>query len=104
MNVLVETAEGIASMCGDVIYDINDQLVAQYHQVGERDPALTGNHGTTKRAEKGGVKKLLNQSRFILPAHDRPAAVEHGQVIGRLHDAIPGPIIDALPRRAWAPF
>jgi glyoxylase-like metal-dependent hydrolase (beta-lactamase superfamily II) len=27
MNVHVETAEGLATICGDVIYDFNDQIV-----------------------------------------------------------------------------
>jgi hypothetical protein len=27
MNVHVETAEGRATICGDVIYDFNDQIV-----------------------------------------------------------------------------
>src|SRR5262249_25360302 len=33
MNVLVETAEGIACLCGDVIYDVQDQLVDPFHEV-----------------------------------------------------------------------
>ena len=72
MNVLVNTAEGRACICGDVIYDINDQLATPMWQVGEMEPAYTGNHGTTKRGEKGGMKRVMSGNRFVLPAHDRP--------------------------------
>ncbi|MFY9349022.1 MAG: N-acyl homoserine lactonase family protein [Sphingobium sp.] len=101
MNILVETAEGIANICGDVIYDINDQVVEPLYQVNASEPATTGNHGCTKREEKGAIKKVLNSCRFVLPMHDRPAVVDGGQVIGRLHDQVPGPIIGALPKRQW---
>ena len=30
------------------------------------------------------IKKLLANARFLLPVHDRPAKVEHGQIVGRL--------------------
>jgi hypothetical protein len=31
MNVHVETAEGRATICGDVIYDFKDQIVEPFH-------------------------------------------------------------------------
>ena len=52
MNVHVHTAEGVATICGDVIYDINDQIVEPFRQNNDGEPQTTGNHGTTKRAEK----------------------------------------------------
>ncbi|HVA39905.1 MAG TPA: N-acyl homoserine lactonase family protein, partial [Candidatus Binataceae bacterium] len=57
MNILVDTAEGRACICGDIIYDVNDQLVTPMWQVGEMEPTVTGNQGVTKRAEKAGIKK-----------------------------------------------
>jgi glyoxylase-like metal-dependent hydrolase (beta-lactamase superfamily II) len=33
MNVHVETAEGIATICGDVIYDFQDQIIDPYHVI-----------------------------------------------------------------------
>ena len=101
MNVLVETSQGIANICGDVVYDVHDQLIEPMFQVLESEPATTGNHGTTKRAEKAAIKKALNSCTFLLPVHDRPALIENGQVIGRLHDTVPGPIIQSLPKRKW---
>jgi glyoxylase-like metal-dependent hydrolase (beta-lactamase superfamily II) len=103
MNVLVETAEGIACICGDVIYDINDQIIAPWYQVGDYEPATTGNQGTSKRQEKVAIKKAMNSGTFVLPVHDYPAKVAYGKVVGRLVDSVPGPVIpnDAVPPRNW---
>ncbi len=103
MNIHVHTAEGIATICGDVLYDINDQLVEPFREIHDAEPRTTGNHGTSKRAEKAAIKKLVNSSRFLLPVHDRPCRIEGGQVVGRLHDQVPGPIVQSLPRRNWFP-
>jgi glyoxylase-like metal-dependent hydrolase (beta-lactamase superfamily II) len=103
MNVHVHTAEGVATICGDVIYDFNDQIVEPFHELHCFEPRVTGNHGTTKRQEKGAIKKLLSSSRFLLPVHDRPAKIEVGQIVGRLHDQVPGPVVQSLPKRNWFP-
>jgi glyoxylase-like metal-dependent hydrolase (beta-lactamase superfamily II) len=94
MNVLVDTDEGTACICGDVIYDVVNQLINPFHQIMHMDPAVTGNQGTSKRQEKGAIRKAVNSGRFVVPLHDRPAVIEHGRVIGRLFDSIPGKIID----------
>ena len=103
MNVHVHTAEGVATICGDVIYDINDQIVEPFRQNNDAEPQTTGNHGMTKRAEKGAIKKVLANARFILPVHDRPARVEGGVVVARMQDSVPGPITQTLPKRNWFP-
>jgi glyoxylase-like metal-dependent hydrolase (beta-lactamase superfamily II) len=103
MNVHVETAEGRATICGDVIYDFNDQIVNPLHEIHDHEPRVTGNHGTTKRQEKAAIKKLLNGSRFLLPIHDKPAKIEADQVVGRLDMQVPGPITQSVPRRNWFP-
>ena len=55
MNVLVETAEGTACICGDVIYDIQNQIVEPIYQLLEFEPQPTGNHASSKRrGERGG--------------------------------------------------
>jgi glyoxylase-like metal-dependent hydrolase (beta-lactamase superfamily II) len=99
MNILVDTDEGVACICGDVIYDIAHQLVNPHLQVMELDPAVTGNHGGSKRGEKAAIRKTLVGSRFVLPAHDRPGVVEAGRIIGRTFESTPGPLIpnDAFP-------
>ena len=101
MNVHVRTAEGLATICGDVIYDFNDQVIAPLHQVSYREPQVTGNHAGSKRSEKAAIKKLLNTSDFLLPVHDKPAKIERGQVVGRLDMRIPGPVSQTVPPRNW---
>ena len=89
MNIHVHTADGIATICGDVIYDFNDQIVTPFNEIQDAEPRTTGNHGTSKRAEKAAIKKLLSSSRYLLPVHDRPAKIEGGTVVGRLHSRCP---------------
>src|SRR6478752_6072959 len=83
--------ERTASICGDVIYDIQNQIVEPWHQVLAFEPQTTGNHTLTKRDEKAAIKKALNSGTFVLPIHDFPARVDHGRVVARLKDEVPGP-------------
>src|SRR6201985_712072 len=73
MNIHVHTADGIATICGDVIYDFNDQIITPFNEIQDWQPRPTGNHGTSKRAEKAAIKKLLSSSRYLLPVYDRTA-------------------------------
>jgi glyoxylase-like metal-dependent hydrolase (beta-lactamase superfamily II) len=93
MNILVDTDEGVACICGDVIYDIAHQLIEPHLQVMELDPAVTGNHGGSKRGEKAAIRKALVGARYVLPAHDRPGVVEAGRIVGRTFDSTPGALI-----------
>jgi hypothetical protein len=45
----------------------------------------------TKRQEKAAIKKVLSSGTFVLPVHDYPARLEHGRVVARLGQAVPGP-------------
>lgn len=103
MNVHVHTADGVATICGDVIYDFNDQIIEPFRITQEMEPQVTGNHGMSKRQEKAAIKKLLANARYLLPVHDRPAKIEGGRVVGRLHDQVPGPVVSSLPSRPWFP-
>jgi glyoxylase-like metal-dependent hydrolase (beta-lactamase superfamily II) len=91
MNILVETAEGTACICGDVLYDVQNQVADPWHQLLAYEPQATGNHAMTKRQEKAAIKRALNSGTFVLPIHDYPARVEHGRVVSRLRNAVPGP-------------
>ena len=92
MNILVETAEGTACICGDVLYDIQNQVVDPIYQVLDYEPQSTGNQGTSKRQERAAIKKALNSGTFVLPLHDYPARVSHGRILSRLTgDSVPGP-------------
>jgi hypothetical protein len=104
MNVHVDTAEGRATICGDVIYDFNDQIVTPFHSFGPEEYQVTGNHGGSKRGEKGAIRKLMySGAKFLLPVHDKPAKVENGRVVGRMDMAVPGPVSQSVPRRDWFP-
>jgi glyoxylase-like metal-dependent hydrolase (beta-lactamase superfamily II) len=104
MNVHVETAEGRATICGDVIYDFNDQIIEPFHSFGPEEYQVTGNHAGSKRAEKGAIRKLMySGAKFLLPVHDKPAKIEGGRVVGRMDMAIPGPVTQSVPRRDWFP-
>jgi glyoxylase-like metal-dependent hydrolase (beta-lactamase superfamily II) len=92
MNIRVDTAEGTACICGDVIYDVQNQIVDPIWQVQDYEPQSTGNQGTSKREERGAIKRALNSGTFVLPIHDWPARIEHGRVVSRLvGDSVPGP-------------
>ena len=103
MNVHVQTAEGRATICGDVIYDVNTQIVEPFRQTQDHEPQVTGNHAGSKRAEKAAIKKLLNSSDFLLMVHDKPAKVVDKQIAGRLDMQVPGPMVSSLPKRNWFP-
>ena len=103
MNVHVDTAEGRATICGDVIYDIHDQIIEPFHEISHMEPRVTGNHGVSKRQEKAQIKKLLSNAKFLLPVHDKAAKIDAGQVVGRMGDTVPGPVVQSLPKRNWFP-
>lgn len=102
-NVVVETADGLACICGDVIYDFNDQIIADRFQINNMEPRVTGNHGCSKRAEKGAIKKLLNNYRYLLPIHTPPAKIENGRVVARMGMTVPGPITQTVAVPEWRP-
>ena len=58
---------------------------------------------TPRRHEKAAIKRLLNMSDILLPAHDRGAAIKNAEVIGRWHGDIPDGHLDALEPRPWFP-
>ncbi|MEM7059119.1 MAG: N-acyl homoserine lactonase family protein [Pseudomonadota bacterium] len=103
MNVIVDTGEGLACICGDVIYDFNDQIINHVRVNNYMEPQVTGNHAGSKRNEKAQIKKLLSNFTFLLPIHDRGAKVQNGQIVGRLGSTCPGPITETLPARQWFP-
>jgi glyoxylase-like metal-dependent hydrolase (beta-lactamase superfamily II) len=99
MNILVETAEGTACLCGDIIYDVHNSVVEPYHVILDGEPQVTGNHALAKRQEKAAIKRALNSGTFLLTGHDYPARVECGRVVERLAgDTVPGP---GTPAATW---
>ena len=94
MNVMVETSDGIACICGDAFYDIYDQMVMPSMPLLADEPWPTGNHGTTKRQERGAIKKILNASRAVFPCHARGGLVEHKRFVAALDHSWPGTTSD----------
>ena len=91
MNVLVETAEGTACICGDVIYDIQNQIVEPIYQVLEFEPQTTGNHSTSKRQEKAAIKEGSTEQLRPAGSRLRQRDSAPASVVARLGDTVPGP-------------
>ncbi len=92
MNIIVElVGEETACICGDVIYDVHNQVVDPIWQVNDYEPQTTGNHGTRKREEKAAIKRALNSGDVVIPMHDFPARVEGGRILSRFRHEVPGP-------------
>ena len=98
LSILVQTEEGLANICGDIVYDVYDSLVTPYFEANLGEPRVPGNRGLSQRDEKTAIKKALSGCHFLLPSHDTPAAVAHGNVVGRLEGTVPGPVTDTRPR------
>ncbi|MBB6380509.1 glyoxylase-like metal-dependent hydrolase (beta-lactamase superfamily II) [Pseudonocardia eucalypti] len=95
--VYVDTEHGPAAICGDILYDIEDQVITGLMQNGFLEPQVSNNFSGSLRGETAAIKKVLNNATFVLPGHDIGAKVENGQVIGRVEGlTVPGPVI-ALP-------
>jgi glyoxylase-like metal-dependent hydrolase (beta-lactamase superfamily II) len=100
MNVLVQTDEGVACLCGDVVYEVQDQLCSPVWQIHHAEPQTSGNHSTSTLQEHAAIKRALCSARFLFPSHDRMGAViECGRVVGRVDRRLPGPVLplDAAP-------
>jgi glyoxylase-like metal-dependent hydrolase (beta-lactamase superfamily II) len=80
MVVHVETPDGPAAFCGDLVYSVRYQLLAPTTL--EADPVTSANHVVARRSEKAALKRLLESApAFDLhPSHDLPVRIEHGQV------------------------
>jgi len=127
ISTLLETLPGIANVLRSPVADALGSIIRAAARVGEFNVAdadelvryatrrgllgmdegeriLAEVHAAEqKRAEKAAIKKLLSSSRYLLPVHDRPAKIEGGAVVGRLHDQVPGPVVQSLPQRNWFP-
>ena len=92
MNINVETPEGVACICGDVIYDVQNQIVDPIYQVLDYEPQSTGNQANVEapgaRSDQEGA-----QLGHVRPAAPRLArAGRAGRVLSRLvGDSVPGP-------------
>jgi N-acyl homoserine lactone hydrolase len=94
ISILVETDEGLANICGDIAYNVHDQLVDPLIERAAHEPNITGNRAMTTLEEKRAIKRALADARFLLPSHDVPALIQGGRVVGRADGSISNPAID----------
>ncbi|MFO1413961.1 MAG: N-acyl homoserine lactonase family protein [Burkholderiales bacterium] len=80
MVVYVDTPDGLACFCGDLIYSVRFQLLAP--TVLDADPVTSANHVVPRRSEKAALKRVLQSApRFRLyPSHDVAVNIERGRV------------------------
>jgi glyoxylase-like metal-dependent hydrolase (beta-lactamase superfamily II) len=80
MVIYVETEGGLACLCGDIVYNVREQLMSA--TMLNADPITSGNYVNTRRSEKAAIKRVLNAGiRFLYPSHDGAATVEQGRVV-----------------------
>lgn len=94
LSILVETDEGMANICGDIAYNLQDQLIDPILDQAAHEPTITANRAMSTLEEKKAIKRALADSKFLLPSHDVPALVRNGKVVGLMHDAISNPKAD----------
>ena len=104
ISVLVETNEGIANICGDIAYDLTDQIIEPLLDQAAHEPTITANRAMSTLEEKRAIKKALATSRFLLPSHDVPALVEGGRIVALAHDAISNPACDVTVAASYTPL
>ena len=95
---------GIACMCGDIVYDLQNAVSTRIHVSLDREPQTTGNHALTKRQEKAAIKKALNCGTFFLTGTTtRPASSTAASSLVSSRGAFPAPrfrsSIDSRARR-----
>ena len=75
MLVYVDTVDGPACFCGDLVYSVRHQLLSTLTLDG--DVGLTANYVVARRSEKAAMKRMLQSApRFRLyPSHDRAVTI-----------------------------
>ena len=80
MVVHVDTPDGPAAFCGDLVYSVRYQLLAPTTL--DADPVTSANHVVARRSEKAALKRLLQAAPAfdLYPSHDVMVRIEHGRV------------------------
>lgn len=87
MSIRVTTADGIATICGDVVYDAVAQLDERPSVLAAGEPQISNNFAVSALAEAASIKKAMNGTDVLLPSHDQPSLVRFGAYAGRLDGA-----------------
>lgn len=92
MFVRIQTEDGVATICSDVIYSVQDQLVDPMQASHAWEPLVSNNFAVSLEEEKAAIGRALRDTTFLLPSHSRGARLDHGRVTGFLDGCrIPGP-------------
>lgn len=98
INVLVETSDGMANICGDVFYDVMQQYAVPFNEINHKEVRISGNTLESERNEKAAMKRIVQGCDWILPIHDAPARLDRNKsIVGRISGrAVPGPLNQEL--------
>jgi glyoxylase-like metal-dependent hydrolase (beta-lactamase superfamily II) len=79
MFVRIETERGVATICSDVVYDVEAQLV--------RKPIEVSNNTTWPvNEERHSIQRALAGTAYLIPSHCCAARIAAGRVIGMLEE------------------
>jgi len=80
MLIFVDSDEGLACFCGDVVYSVFYQI--QSMNLLTRDPKVSANTVLSRRTEKAALKRIVNAApRFkLFPSHDDPVWIADGAI------------------------
>lgn len=92
MSILVQTDDGVANICGDIIYDVDAALLERPGALLAGEPTLSNNFQLGQLQETAAIKRAI-QHRYVLPSHDDPVVCDGGRAVGRIRgDVVPGPV------------
>jgi len=84
LNVLVETNDGLARICGDVFYNLDHQLRQPFDEILVAEPHISGNTAMSERSERRAMKRAVRGCKWLLPSHDAPGRLQAGKLVGRV--------------------
>jgi glyoxylase-like metal-dependent hydrolase (beta-lactamase superfamily II) len=87
MFVRVRTDGGVATICSDVVYDVQDQLVRPM-RTPPGEPEISNNTTWPLEAERAAIQRALAGTALLFPSHCSAARVSGGRVIAVL-DRLP---------------
>jgi glyoxylase-like metal-dependent hydrolase (beta-lactamase superfamily II) len=83
MFVRVRTDVGVVTICSDVVYDVQDQLVEPM-RARSGEPEISNNTTWPLEAERAAIRRALDGTAVLLPSHCSAGRVTGGRVIAVL--------------------
>jgi glyoxylase-like metal-dependent hydrolase (beta-lactamase superfamily II) len=80
MFVRIETGRGVATICSDIVYDVEAQLVRQQIEV-------SNNTTWPVEDERDSIRRALAGTVYLIPSHCRAARIAEGRVTGMLEES-----------------